>query len=155
MLLIAPLLLVLANEIPKPTPAQLAWQQAELGVVFHYDLHVFDDKHYSQHDNRKNGASDANAFQPTELDTDQWLAVAKDMGARFAILTASHETGFRLWQSDANPYCLKATTWGDGKRDLVREFIASCAKADIEPAIYAGAVGMSGGWLARQRKHAG
>ena len=27
-------------------------------------------------------------------------------GAKFAILTATHETGFGLWQSDVNPYCM-------------------------------------------------
>ena len=59
-------------------------------------------------------------------------------GARFAILTASHETGFRLWQSDANPYCLKAVQWGEGKRDIVAEFIASCRRFDIQPGIYLG-----------------
>jgi len=116
-----------SSAIPKPTPPQLAWQQAELGVLISYDLHVFDDKHYNQ-----------NIFNPTELDTDQWLKVAKNMGARFAILTASHETGFRLWQSDANPYSLKAIRWGDGKRDIVAEFVASCKKYDIKPGIYLG-----------------
>ncbi len=29
---------------PIPNKAQLAWQKAELGAVFHYDLHVFDKK---------------------------------------------------------------------------------------------------------------
>ena len=124
--------------ITKPTPAQLAWQEAELGVVFHYDLHVFDAKHYDQDHNRRHAVEDVNIFNPTELDTNQWVQVAKDMGARFAILTASHETGFRLWQSDANPYCLKAVKWGDGKRDIVAEFIASCRKLDIAPGIYMG-----------------
>lgn len=51
-----------ASERPTPTPAQLAWQRAELGVVFHYELHVFDDKHYVQNDNRRNGATDPETF---------------------------------------------------------------------------------------------
>ena len=126
------------GRLPRPAPQQLAWQEAELGVLFSYDLHVFDDRHYNQNYNRRHAAEDVNIFNPTELDTDQWLQVAKDMGARFAILTASHETGFRLWQSDANPYCLKAVEWGDGKRDIVAEFIASCKKYDIKPGIYMG-----------------
>ena len=33
---------------PIPNKAQLAWQEAELGAVFHYDLHVFDNKKYRQ-----------------------------------------------------------------------------------------------------------
>ncbi|MCF7975396.1 MAG: alpha-L-fucosidase [Phycisphaerae bacterium] len=126
------------TDIPKPTAPQLAWQQAELGVVFHYDLHVFDDMHYHQPTNRKVPCADINAFNPEQLDTDQWIRTARDMGARFAILTASHETGFRLWQSDVNPYSLKSVTWGNGKRDIVREFIASCKKYDLKPGIYMG-----------------
>jgi len=126
------------GNMPKPTPQQLAWQEAELGVVFHYDLHVFDNRHYHQNENRRHAIEDVNIFNPTQLDTDQWLRVARDMGARFAILTASHETGFRLWQSDANPYCLKAVSWGGGKRDIVAEFITSCKRYNIKPGIYMG-----------------
>lgn len=39
-------------QLPTPNPAQLAWQEAELGVVFHYDLHVFDSVKYGQGNNR-------------------------------------------------------------------------------------------------------
>lgn len=122
----------------RPTAVQRAWQEAEVGALFSYDLHVFDGKHYNQKLNRIHAMKDVNIFNPTQLDTDQWLQAAKDMGARFAILTASHETGFRLWQSDVNPYCLKAVKWGGGKRDIVAEFIASCKKYDIKPGIYLG-----------------
>jgi alpha-L-fucosidase len=124
--------------LPSPTAAQYAWQEAELGLVFHYDLHLFDGVRYVQKQNRLTDFSDPDIFDPAELDTDQWVAAAKACGARFAIITASHETGFRLWQSDANPYCLKAVKWGDGKRDIVGEFAASCRKAGIEPGVYMG-----------------
>ena len=33
-------------DIPVPNERQLRWQQAEFGVVFHYDLHVFDGNPY-------------------------------------------------------------------------------------------------------------
>ena len=32
--------------IPVPSPRQLKWHEAEMGAVFHYDLHVFDGKVY-------------------------------------------------------------------------------------------------------------
>lgn len=124
--------------IPLPTETQLGWQQAELGVVFHYDLHVCADGRYNQRENRVMPIIDTSFFTPNELDTDQWVRAAKTAGARFAILTASHETGFRLWQSDANPYCLKALEWGDGKRDIIAEFHASCLKYGIKPGVYLG-----------------
>ncbi len=124
--------------LPKPTASQLAWQNAEMGVVFHYDLHVFDGKVYGQGYNRINPIEDYNIFNPTHLNTDQWIEAAKAAGAKFAILTATHETGFALWQSDVNPYCLKAVKWQDGKGDVVRDFVNSCRKYGIKPGIYIG-----------------
>ena len=36
------------NQIVTPKPHQLKWHEAELGAVFHYDLHVFDGIRYGQ-----------------------------------------------------------------------------------------------------------
>ena len=123
---------------PKPIAAQVAWQDAELGVLVCYELHTFNEGRYNQAQARINPVLDPNQFNPLDLNTDQWVKAAKDAGARFAILTASHESGFRLWQSEVNDFCLKATKWGDGKRDIVREFIKSCHKYGIAPGIYLG-----------------
>jgi len=123
---------------PRPNARQLAWQEAELGVVFHYDLHVFDGIKYGQGNNRITPVRDYQVFHPEKLDTDQWIKAAKDAGAKFAILTATHETGFALYQSDVNPYSLKAIKWKDGKGDIVRDFVNSCRKYDVKPGIYLG-----------------
>lgn len=124
--------------VPVPAPHQLKWHEAELGVVFHYDLHVFDGIKYGQGNNRIQPVDDYNIFNPTRLDTDQWVQAAKAAGAKFAVLTATHETGFALYQSDVNPYCLKSVKWRDGKGDIVRDFVNSCRKYDIMPGIYVG-----------------
>jgi alpha-L-fucosidase len=129
---------MLSQDIPLPNAAQVAWSEAELGVVFHYDLHVFDGEKYGQGNNRINPVTDYNIFNPQKLDTDQWIRAAKDAGARFALLTATHETGFALYQSDVNPYCLKAVKWRDGKGDIVDDFVKSCRKYGIKPGIYIG-----------------
>jgi len=126
------------TNIPTPTPVQAAWQQAELGVLLSYELHTFNEGRYVQSQARIDPIEDIDQFDPTQLDTDQWIRTVKEMGAKFAILTASHESGFRLWQSDVNPYSLKSVNWGNGKRDIVREFIDSCKKFDIKPGIYLG-----------------
>ena len=125
-------------EYPLPNKRQLAWQQAELGAVFHYDLHVFDGLQYRQQNNRIDPIVDHQIFNPPSLDTDQWISAVKDAGATFAILTATHETGFALYQSDVNPYSLKSLKWRDGKGDIVADFVASCRKYGIKPAIYLG-----------------
>lgn len=123
---------------PAPRPAQLAWQEAELGIVFHYDLHVFDERRYVQHDNRRRPPLPASAFDPPRLDADQWVDAAVRAGATFAILTASHETGFRLWPSRANPFSVKNSPWRGGRGDVVGEFVAACRRRGIRPGIYLG-----------------
>lgn len=126
------------REVPVPTQAQVVWQDAELVAVFHYDLHVFDTAKYVQTQNRITPISDVNIFNPEKLDTDQWIKAAREMGAKIAILTATHETGFALYQSDVNPYCLKAVRWRDGKGDIVRDFVRSCRKYGVLPGVYIG-----------------
>lgn len=129
---------VCGQEIPVPNKAQLAWSEAELGILFSYDIHVFDGKRYNQALNRITPVEDYNIFNPVNLDTDQWIRAARDAGAQFALITATHETGFALYQSDVNPYCLKALKWKDGKGDIVRDFVNSCRKYGIKPGIYIG-----------------
>jgi len=143
-LIIVCLILVLTDNIyaqkniPLPKKSQLVWQDAELTAVIHYDLHVFDGKKYNQALNRITPIADYNIFNPTKLDTDQWIRAVKDMGGKIAILTATHETGFALYQSDVNPYSMKALKFQDGKGDLVRDFVASCRKYGILPGLYIG-----------------
>lgn len=124
--------------IPLPTPTQLKWQEAELVAVFHYDLHVFDGKAYDQAKNRITPIPDYNIFNPTKLDTDQWIKSIKDAGFKIAILTATHETGFALYPSQVNPYSVKAVDWRNGEGDIVRDFVNSCRKYGIEPGLYIG-----------------
>lgn len=124
--------------LPLPTQAQLDWQDAELAVLVSYDLHVFDGVKYNQAYNRITPIPDINIFNPEQLDTDQWIRSVKAMGAGIAILTATHETGFALYQSDVNPYCMKALKWKDGKGDIVRDFVNSCRKYGVRPGIYIG-----------------
>ncbi len=123
---------------PVPNKRQLAWQEAELGAVFHYDLHVFDGKKYGQGNNRIDPVDNYQVFNPKNLDTDQWIKAIKDAGFRFAILTATHETGFALYQSEVNPYCMKSLKFQDGKGDVVRDFVNSCRKYGIKPGVYLG-----------------
>lgn len=126
------------RQYPVPAERQLKWHEAEMGVIFHYDLHVFDGKIYNQTDNRIHPIENYNIFNPEHLDTDQWIRYAKMAGAKFAIITATHETGFGLWQSDVNPYCLKAVKWKNGKGDIIGDFVNSCRKYGLQPGIYLG-----------------
>jgi alpha-L-fucosidase len=118
--------------IPRPTRAQQAWQDFEVGVVFHYDMPVFAPEGWKDY----KSVFDPNLYQPKKLDTDQWIEAAKAAGARYAIFTATHFNGFLQWQSDLYPYGLKQTSWRGGKADIFGDFVKSCRKAGIAPGVY-------------------
>jgi len=123
-----------ANRLPCPTPAQLAWQDCEVGILWSFDMPIAAHDFTDCFQIRK--AFDPTLYNPEKLDTDQWIQVTKAAGARYAIFTATHFNGFMQWQSDAYPYSLKQTRWRGGKADVVADFVASCRKAGIQPGIY-------------------
>lgn len=117
---------------PRPTGAQAAWQEFEVGVVFHFDMPVFAPEGWKDYRN----AFDPNLYQPAKLETDQWVEAAKAAGARYAVFTATHFNGFLQWQSELYPYGLKQTSWRGGKADVLGDFVQSCRRAGIAPGVY-------------------
>ncbi|WP_420603669.1 alpha-L-fucosidase [Flagellimonas sp.] len=122
------------NGIPTPTPAQLVWQDCEVGVLFHFDISILAGDYSPNNTSKK--VFDPQVYNPSKLDTDQWVKAAKAAGATYAIFTATHFNGFMQWQSDLYPYGLKQSPWRNGKGDIVGDFVASCRKAGIKPGIY-------------------
>jgi len=121
--------------IPKPTPEQVAWQDAEMGMFFHFDIPVFVEGGEGDWPNQ--GRLDPNLYHPDELNTDQWMEAAKAMGAAYSVFVAKHCTGFISWQSDLYAYGVKQSKWRGGKGDVVRDYVESCRKYGIKPGIYA------------------
>ena len=128
-----------AARLPKPTPAQAAWQDLDFGILFCFDQRIYEDTRAEYTTPAKvhaNPQAYADQLNPRRLDTDQWLAVAKSMGANHAIFTAKHWLGFCLWQSEANPYSMKSIRWQDGKGDLVKNFTDSCRTHGLSAGIF-------------------
>ncbi len=121
--------------IPKPTKGQQTWQEAEVGLIYHFDISVAAND-FSQHNNAYKKTFDPQLYNPERLDTDQWIEAAKAAGAKYAIFTGTHFNGFIQWQSDAYPYGLKQAKWKNGKGDVFGDFVKSCHKANILPGIY-------------------
>ncbi|MBD3275701.1 MAG: glycoside hydrolase family 29 [Candidatus Marinimicrobia bacterium] len=120
--------------IPVPTPAQMNWQDAEVGIIYHFDLPIAA-RRFAPNNSVKE-TLDPDLYQPAQLDTDQWIEAAQAAGARYAVFTATHFNGFMQWQSDLYPYGLKQTSWKNGKADVVGAFVESCRSAGIQPGIY-------------------
>jgi alpha-L-fucosidase len=120
---------------PVPSPAQLAWQNLELGMFFHLDMFTFRPG-WVFRDDPEAGVPPAEVFNPERLDTDQWIEAAQALGAKYAVLTAQHCSGFCLWPSEAYPYSVRQSPWRGGQGDIVGDFVASCRRAGILPGLY-------------------
>ena len=120
--------------IVKPNKVQQDWAEAEIGVLLHLDMPVF----HPEYNHREYGTHpDPATFNPTELNTDQWLETAAKLGAKYAVLTAKHGSGFTLWPTSTHDYNISRSPWKDGKGDIVKDFVNSCHKYGIKPGIYA------------------
>lgn len=57
-------------------------------------------------------------FNPSQLDTDQWIKSVKEAGEKYATLVDKHCSGFSLWPAKAHNYSVKNTSWRNGKEDI-------------------------------------
>jgi len=116
-----------SSDVVCPNKIQCDWADAEIGVLIHFEMPTFND-HVA--------VPDVSEFNPSSLNTDQWMDAAKKLGAKYAVLVAKHGTGFCLWPTEAHGYSVKNSPWKDGKGDLVADFVASCKKYGIKPGFY-------------------
>ena len=115
-----------------PSKEQLDFLSWEFGVFFHFGIRSF----YPGHKDWDGIEMPAEGFDPKELDCEQWVRIAKQAGATYAILTTKHHDGFALWQSDYSRYGVANTPWKDGKGDVVREFTDACRKHGLKVGLY-------------------
>ena len=113
-----------------PTPEQLTWQRDGFGVFFHFGVNTFAGKEWSD------GTLSPQIFDPTELDADEWVRLARDMGAKYVILTAKHHDGFCLWPTATTDYSVASSPWKDGEGDVVREVADACETHGMKLGLY-------------------
>lgn len=122
------------NLVQKLTPSakQLAFQKWEFGLFLHFGLRTFYEG-YVDFDERQ---MDPAAFNPVDLDCEQWIRSAKEAGMNYAVLTAKHHDGFSNWPSDYSRFSVAASQWKGGQGDVIREFVDACRKYDMKPGLY-------------------
>jgi alpha-L-fucosidase len=98
----------------KPSPAQVAWQDLEVGVIFHFGTNTFLNREWGD------GTASPSVFNPAHVDTDQWMKAVKAAGVNYVVLVAKHHDGFALWPTGQTSYSVKSSPWLNGKGDLVR-----------------------------------
>lgn len=120
--------------IAKPSRQQLEWQDMEVGLFIHFNIETYAPEWESPQSFE--GLPDPDMFNPVNLNTDQWMQAAEAIGAKYAILTTKHSTGFCLWPTEQYEYSVKSSKWRDGEGDVIAEFVDSCRRHGIKPGFY-------------------
>lgn len=101
-----------------------------MAMFFHFGPNSFTNSEWGT------GKADPSVFNPTRLNTIQWVQVAKDSGFNRVILTAKHHDGFCLWPSEYTDYSVKSSSWRNGTGDVVKELALAANEAGVDLGLY-------------------
>jgi len=110
-----------------PTRTLREFEKLQFGVSFHFSMSTFTGNDY------ETGGVPASTYNPTNLDVRQWIRAARDLGARYAVLTAKHMSGFCLWDAKDYDYDVAASP---NKTDVVAEFVKACKGYKLKHGFY-------------------
>ena len=115
---------------PLPSKAQLDYHKEELAAFIHYGMNTYTNSEWG------NGRENPQYFNPTNLDTDQWIKTLKDAGFKRTIMVVKHHDGFVIYPSQYTKHTVAASPWKDGKGDLLEEISKSATKYDMNMGVY-------------------
>lgn len=118
------------NNLPKPTRAQLEWQDMEMNMFCHFGPNTFTGNEWGD------GTEAEDVFNPGDLDCRQWAATAKAAGFKGIIITAKHHDGFCLWPSPVSTHTVAQSAWRDGKGDVLAELSEACREYGLKFGVY-------------------
>ena len=73
-------------------------------------------------------------FNPVNFNAKQWVAIAKNAGMKYIVITSKHHDGFCIWDSKVTDYdIMDASPY---KRDILKELSDACKEAGVKLCFY-------------------
>lgn len=73
-------------------------------------------------------------FNPQKFNAKEWVAIAKNAGMKYIVITSKHHDGFCLWDSKVTNYDIM--DFSPFKRDILQELSDACKAAGIKMCFY-------------------
>ena len=73
-------------------------------------------------------------FDPVKFNADEWVAIARNAGMKYIVITAKHHDGFAMFHSRVSAFNIYDAT--PFHRDPLKELADACAKAGIKLGFY-------------------
>ncbi len=115
------------NSTNKLSSSQLDQIERGYGMFIHFGINTFNEIEWSK------GNLQVSSYNPTDLDCDQWIKVAKEAGFRYVILVTKHHDGFCLWDSKYTNYDVASSPV---KIDVVERVAKACKKYGVKLGLY-------------------
>jgi len=118
------------SPLPVPTPQQVAWHEAGVGLFFHWAPNVYQG---TEGDNR---STPRDKINPDRFDAHQWVQAVKAANAGYMIFVAKHVGGYCAWQTRTTDYSLKTSPWKQGHGDMLAELARACQAGNVRLGVY-------------------
>ncbi len=106
---------------------QQQFMDLRFGMFVHFNMATFQDREWGD----PNGPTEA--FDPTDLDTDQWADAALSAGMGYGCLTTRHHDGFCLWPTKTKAASILQTP---KKLDVVKRYTDSFRQKGLKVGLY-------------------
>ena len=110
-----------------PNKSQRKLMDRGYGMFIHFGVNTFSGHEWSD------GTTPVEKYNPTRLDCEQWVRVAKDAGFRYVLLVTKHHDGFCLWDSKYTDYDVASSPV---KTDVVKAVSDACRKYGLQFGVY-------------------
>ena len=136
--LLALLLVVTGNSLAQSNKDRIAWwQEASFGMFIHWGVYSIPARGewmmYQEHVPLEEYKKLADQFNPQNYNPAEWVALAKDAGMKYIVITTRHHDGFCLFDSKVSDFTAPKTAAG---RDLIAEFVNACRKENMHFGFY-------------------
>ena len=152
----APLFAQSPSPMPQPTPetkeqrdARMAWwRDAKFGMFVHWGVYCVPAGYY--HGKPVGGIGEwimnkakipvaeyeqfAPRFDPEKFNADEWVAMAKNAGVKYIVITAKHHEGFAMFPTKASTWNIMDRT--KFHRDPLKQLAEACHKNGIRLGFY-------------------